>query len=90
MNLNFLIEFINNNGFPTFIVLCVLYILYYIWRFVSLVLKPKLISILEILNELASISRMCRSDIDKLNQKITIIQVIKDKEIKRASENHRE
>lgn len=77
MNLNFVIEVISNHGLPIFIVICYLYILYYIWRLVTKELKPALINILEFLNKLAVNVRTVENDMDKLNQKVTIITVIK-------------
>lgn len=80
MNIDFVVEFITNNGFPVFLVLCYLYILYYVWKFVNKELKPALINILETLNKLNSKAQEVCNDVDKLNQKVTVITVIKKPE----------
>lgn len=77
MNIDFVVELISSNGFPIFLVLCYLYILYYVWKLVNKQLEPALISILESLNRLNSNIKAVTSDVDKLNQKVTVITVIK-------------
>ena len=76
--LNFVIDFISNYGFPIFMVFCISYIIYYIWKIVTVNVKPTLILILEFLNKLAANVRTVENDLDKLNQKVSIINVIRN------------
>ena len=78
MEIKFIVEFISNHGFPIFMVLCIAYIVYYIWKFVTLEVKPFLINILELLNKLAEDTKTVENDVEKLNQKVSIINVIKN------------
>jgi SNF family Na+-dependent transporter len=56
------------------------WILYYVWNFLTKQVKPKLIAVLELLNSLAESVKTARNDIDKLNQKISIITVLKEQD----------
>lgn len=78
MSINFISEFISNYGLPIFIVFIIGWILYYVWNFLTKQVKPKLIAVLELLNSLAESVKTARNDIDKLNQKISIITVLKE------------
>ncbi len=77
MDINIITEFISNNGLPIFIVLCFLYILFYFWKFVTKLLKPELLEILEVLDKLDTNVRTVENDAEKLNQKVSIITVVK-------------
>ncbi len=75
--INFIINFISNYGFPIFASLCVMYVLYYIWKWVTINVKPVLSNINEHLNGVAEKVKNLEHDVEKLNQKVTIITILK-------------
>lgn len=77
MNIDFVIDFITKNGFPVFLVICLVYIIYYVWKFVKDEIKPGLILILDLLNKTNSNMGNACNNAERLKQKITIIVTMK-------------
>jgi len=77
INHSFLVNFITNYGFPIFVSICVIYVLYYIWKWVIVEIKPKLSNIITELTDVTEKIKSLEHDIEKLNQKVTVITILK-------------
>lgn len=83
---SFLVNFITNYGFPIFVSICVIYVLYYIWKWITIEIKPKLSTVISELTDVTEKIKNLEHDIEKLNQKVTVITILKSQVNERPSE----
>ena len=72
-----IVEIINRYGFPTFAVIALGYLIHYIWKWVTLEIKPVVSETSKVLVELIDQIRMLDNDLIRLNQKVNVVMSLR-------------
>ena len=83
-----IVEVVNQYGLPTVVAAGMGYFIYFIWKFVTTKIKPKLGATFGVLVALIDRIRMLDNDLIRLDQKLNIF-IEMDEEIKKRKRNER-
>ena len=83
-----IVEVVNQYGLPTVVAAGMGYFIYFIWKFVTTKIKPKLGATFGVLVALIDRIRMLDNDLIRLDQKLNIF-IEMDEEIKKRKKDER-
>jgi hypothetical protein len=78
MKIDQIIKIITDHGYPIFFSISICYIVYYIWKWITIDIKPKLINILDHIEEINQKIKQVDHEIEKLNQKIYLLKSLRN------------
>lgn len=90
MDLNAIAEAINKNGFPIVAAGGVGYMIYFVWKWATTVIKPMLSEANTVLIALIDRVRMLDNDLIRLNQKVGIVLMLRELEQQKGKLNEQD